>query len=191
MSAQLSQLHGATTYPGKALPLTLLPEETVLLAWETQSRAEELIVTTHRVRLSRRAIGWRWTSSVMLESLTACALDFRSRLVFIVLAVLSPIVGMGLTLGIAEWLPLICGIAFGVLFVVLYVRSRDQVVEFTAPGATIRVRSSGRSLDDVRQLVETVEAAKNARYVQHFSHGSIENALAQLAPMSSGSNITI
>jgi hypothetical protein len=176
MSAQLSQLHDATTYPGKALPLTLLPGEDVLLTWEMQSRAEELIVTTHRIRLSRRAIGWRWTSSMLLESLIACTLDFRSRLIFIVLAVLSPIVGMGWTLGIAEWLPLICSIGLGVLFVVLYVRSRDQVVEFTAPGTTIKVRSSGRSLDDVRQLVETVEAAKNARYIQRF-HSAAPNEL--------------
>jgi hypothetical protein len=176
VTAQLSQLHSATTYPGKTLPLTLLPDETVLLAWETQSGAEELIVTTHRIRLSRRAIGWRWTTSMLLESITVCMLEFRSRILFIVLAVLSLIGGMAVTPVADHWWPLIVGVLLGLLFAVLYVRSRDQVVAFMASGTTITVRSSGRSLDEVRQLVETVEAAKNARYTQRFHGGNLGEA---------------
>jgi hypothetical protein len=191
MTAQPSQLHGSTTYPGTTLPLTLLPGEDVLLTWETQSCAEELIVTTHRVRLSRRAMGWRWTRSIMLEAITACSLEFRSLIQFIVLAVLS-IVGGLLAAIVAEKLwPIIVGILVGLLFVVFYVRSRNQVLEFTAPGAAIKVQSSGRSLDEVRHLIETIAAAKNARYVQQLSRGSIENGLPQRAPMSSPSNTTI
>ncbi len=151
------------------MPLTLLSDENVLLAWETQSRAEELIVTTHRIRLSRRAIGWRWTTSMLLESLTSCTLEFRSRVVF-PWSILFAIGGIGL----------------GLLFGLLYVRSRDQVIEFTAPGATIKVRSSGRSLDDVRELVETVEAAKNARYIQRFARTSIAVTAPQPVAASSG-----
>jgi hypothetical protein len=182
MTTRPTQLYGAATYPGKALPLTLLPNETVLLAWETQSRAEELIVTTHRIRLSRRATGWRWTTSVMLESLTTCALDFRSRIVFVVLVVVSLLGGVAVALASNEPGFIIGGIIVGLLFVFLYVRSRVQVVAFTAPGTTITVRSSGRSLDEVRQLVETVEAAKNARYIQRFSPGSIGNPASQAGP---------
>jgi hypothetical protein len=66
------------------------------------------------------------------------------------------------------------------------VRSRDQVVEFTAPGTTIKVQSSSRSLDEVRQLVETVEAAKNARYVQRFPTGNIGLAVPQPVAATSG-----
>ena len=178
MNTLLAQSQGATSYPGKALPLTLLPAESVLLTWETQSRAEELIVTSHRIRLSRRATGWRWTTSVMLESLTACSLEFRSRILFIVLTVLSILGGLlGVALAGEPW-PVVVGMALAVLFVVLYVRSRDQVVAFTAPGTTITVRSSGRSLEEVRQLVETVEAAKNARYTQRFGGADREPAAA-------------
>ncbi len=189
MNAQLSQLHSPTTYPGKTLPLTLLSDENVLLAWETQSRAEELIVTTHRIRLSRRAIGWRWTTSMLLESLTSCTLEFRSRVVFIVLAAVSLMGGLlGATAAQWPWSILfaIGGIGLGLLFGLLYVRSRDQVIEFTAPGATIKVRSSGRSLDDVRELVETVEAAKNARYIQRFARTSIAVTAPQPVAASSG-----
>ncbi len=49
------------------------------------------------------------------------------------------------------------------LFVALYIRSRAQFIEFTAPGTVIKVHSSGRSLNEVRGLIETVESAKNAR----------------------------
>jgi len=55
------------------------------------------------------------------------------------------------------------GVVLALLFVALYIRSRAQFIEFTAPGTVIKVHSSGRSLYEVRGLIETVESAKNAR----------------------------
>lgn len=116
----------------------------------------------------------------MLDSITACSLEFRSRVVFIVLAVLSLIGGL---MFVADEPEVSIGcIVLGVVFAVLYAWTRGQVVEFTTSGATIKVGSSGRSLEEVRQLVETVEAAKNARYTQRFSHGSIGNSGSQSGP---------
>jgi hypothetical protein len=178
MTIQSSQLHGTTMYQGKTLPMTLLPGENVLLAWETQARREELIVTTHRVQHSRRAIGRRWKTNIMLDSITACSLEFCSCVLYIVLAVLAVIVGLGFAFDNGPG-PIIGGVVAGLVFVFLYRRSRDQVVEFTTAGATIKVGSSGRSLEEVRQLVETVEAAKNARYMQRLSPGCVAHTAVQ------------
>lgn len=40
MTTQSAQHQGTTMYKGKTLPMTLLPDENVLLAWETQSRGK-------------------------------------------------------------------------------------------------------------------------------------------------------
>jgi hypothetical protein len=175
MTMQSAQLHSTTTYKGKTLPLTLLPDENVLIVWETQGGAEELIATTHRVQVSRRSIGRRWKTNIMLDSITACSLEFRSKVAYIVLAVLAALFGGG-AVAADSLTAAAVGIGLAVLFTIKYVRSRGQVVEFTTSGATITVGSSGRSLNEVRRLVETVEGAKNARYIQRFAPASSTDA---------------
>jgi hypothetical protein len=172
MNSQPTQLHSTKTYKGKTLALTLLPDESVLLAWETQPRAEELIVTTHRVQVSQSGTGRRSKTNIMLESITACTLEFRSHVVLIILAVLLLAAGLVFVAAGEQQ-----GVGFalaglGVLFAILYARSRGQVVQFITAGAKIEVRCFGRSLNDVRRFVETVEAAKNARYIQNSSRGN-------------------
>lgn len=168
MTAQLTQTHVADTTSGKVFPLTLLPDETVLFAWDGLSPFEELAITTHRVRHSWRARGERTTISMLLDDVTSCTIDFRSRLIFIVWAVLSFIGGTIIGGIVADssapfaLVPFIGGIALASLFALLYTRSRAQRLKFTAAGAEINFSAAVHSLNDVQQLIETVEAAKYA-----------------------------
>lgn len=170
MTTEAAELYGTKTYKGKTLPLTLLPDESVLVAWETKRGAEELIVTTHRVQVSQRATGWRSKTNIMLESLSACTLEFRSHVVFIILAVLFLVAGLMFISDAPELT--VGGVVIGMLFAILYACTRGNELKFITSGAEIRVPSSGRSLNEVRHLIETVEAAKNARYNQLFSRSS-------------------
>src|SRR5690349_3860223 len=94
MATQSTQHQHATTYKSKTLPMTRLPDENVLVAWEGRSSAEELIVTTHRVQHSRRGIGRRSKTNIMLDSISSCSLEFRSRVRYIVFAVVAIILGL-------------------------------------------------------------------------------------------------
>jgi hypothetical protein len=61
---------------------------------------------------------------------------------------------------------LVAGLLIALLLAVLYIVRRRQVLEFTASGATMTMTTWRLGNLQAQQLLQTAEAAKNARYLR-------------------------
>ena len=90
----------------------------------------------------------------------------RSRLVFLVIAAL---IALGTVFLAADSYDattiLVVGGVIAILFVVFYFASRRQVIELASAGAAIRQDTAGMNLDTALTFIDTVEEAKNKRYL--------------------------
>jgi uncharacterized membrane protein (UPF0136 family) len=141
--------------------MNLMPDEKIL--WESKSK--NLVLTTHRVRSQSEAAGQSQIKSIMLEELASCSMTRASNPALLVLAALCAVLGLLGTAGGREPVFLIAGIVVGGIFVLAFFVSRHQHLSFASAGATIRVDTQGMKVENMRQIIDAAEAAKNVRYL--------------------------
>ena len=73
---------------------------------------------------------------------------------------------MGVILSFREggW-PVIVGALFALILVIAFFLSHEQRVAIASSGATISVNAQRWKLQEVRDLIDQIEAAKNVRHV--------------------------
>lgn len=137
-----------------------LPGERLLY----ESPTGKLKITTHRVRYERQSGSTATIKSIMLEEVASCSMIRKTYpwlLIFAAICFLG-----GLLLAFSGWM---AGLVFGLILAVIlgfaYLLSREQVVAIASGGTTIFVNTQVWASNDVRELIEKVEAAKNARYL--------------------------
>jgi hypothetical protein len=139
-----------------------LPDEKVLI----ESDNKTLILTTHRVRYDAIGKGGGWADrtelvSIMLEELAACAITRLSYPVLLLLALAC------LLLALVVEERAIIGVALAIFFVGGFFLSQRQVLLLIAAGGgKIQVNTGGMTLQAVRDFVDEVEKAKNARFLE-------------------------
>ena len=142
--------------------MKLMAEEKLLL----ESDDKELILTTHRVRLESESLGRARIVSIMLDQLASCAITRVSHPIFLILAGICFVVGaLFAANGRNNEGALIVGIVLPLIFVVIYLANRQQVLALASAGATINVNTQGMTLDAVKAFIDRTEVAKNARYL--------------------------
>jgi hypothetical protein len=124
-----------------------------------------LTLTTHRIRFETEKMGAGETKSIMLESLASCAITRRSHpvlLVFAAVLLLGGVLYQPSNIGIAYWqVGLVGSIFLGILFIV----TREQVLELASSGTTIRVQIDQIGYEDLSNFIDTIEASKNLRFL--------------------------
>ena len=142
--------------------MNLMPNESVLL----ESESKTLILTTHRVRYQLETFGNAAIRSIMLEELASCALVRSSNIIFLVLAGISFVLGLFVTVGANRMeSAFFFGAIFAGVFVIAYFSSRQQVLALASAGVTIVVNTQGMKLEVAKQFIERTEAAKNERFL--------------------------
>lgn len=141
--------------------VSLLPGERVLR--ESPSPVQ-LVLTTHRIRLERRSSGLAELTSIMLDELASCALTRTSQPILLVLAAACLVLGLIYTAGAGEGFVLLIGLIGGAIFGALYLGSRQQTLVLSSAGASIKANTKGMSFEAVQQIIDEIEAAKDARY---------------------------
>jgi hypothetical protein len=135
--------------------MTLFEGEQILL----RTKGDHLLVTTHRVRDESESE----FTSIMLEEVCSVRTTKTAHRWLLVLA--APLIALVAYSAVAfthhEISPTLAVIA-GVL-VVAYFVTRYSVVEVASAGARIRFEMS--RANEVAEFVDTVESAKNARYM--------------------------
>jgi hypothetical protein len=151
-------------------PMKSLPGERVLY----KAPGGRLIITTHRVRYERQSGGTTTIKGIMLEEVASCAMIRKTYPWLLIWAAFSALGGLllafsalgGLLLAFSAGVAgLMLGMVLALVLGLAYLLSREQVVAIASPGATIFLNLQGWSLHDARELIEQVEAAKNARYL--------------------------
>jgi hypothetical protein len=140
--------------------MRLLPGERVLF----ESECGRLKFTTHRIRYDRQGGGTGTIKSIMLEEIASCAMTRLTRPWLLILAALCVLAGLISSIqgGIGAF---VAGFVFGLVFAIAYLLGREQVVAIASAGATIHLNTKNWDLVELRDLLDRIEAAKNARYI--------------------------
>ncbi len=126
-----------------------------------EAEKKTLTITTHRVRHLGRA---GRIATVMLEAITSCEIAYVAHRVLLLLAAL--VLGAGFALNTPRnETPLILGIGAAVVFVIAYFGTRKQVVRVSSPSCHIDVALVEMNIENATQLMDTIEWAKNERYL--------------------------
>lgn len=132
----------------------------------TESLGKTLVLTSHRVRYKAESSAYSQLQSMMLEELASCALLRISNPILLVLAVLALLVGLGFAASEGEIAGAIVGVLVGGVLFLIHSQTRQEILSLDSAGTTIRTSTKGMTQAAVEELVEKIEAAKNARYLK-------------------------
>ncbi len=149
-----------------------IPGETVLFG----SPEADFMVTSHRIRANFKGWGQAHTISIMLEELCSSAVKYSSQPLLFPLAFFV-FLGGGLTTllvrppattfgSIIRFAPLCSGGVLAIGLVFLYFVTRHITLVFSSAGASIELDAMGMGLVTTEELIDTVEAAKDCRFLQ-------------------------
>jgi hypothetical protein len=136
----------------------LLPDERVLY----KSPKGRLEVTTHRLRYECQDLHREALISIMLEQVASCAMTRRTYPWLLVIAWLCAFAGL-LVGGLNDGVPAAVSVFFALGWGLAYLFSRGYVVVIASAGSSITVNVRGWTIEDVRELFDHIETAKNAR----------------------------
>ncbi len=149
-----------------------IPGETILYG----AVDADFVITSHRIRANSKSWGQAHLISIMLEELSSASLKYTSHPLLFVVAFFAFVAG-GITsvfthtpntnLGtLLKFAPLCTGGVVAVGLVLLYFITRQLVLVFASAGASITLDAMRLGLATTRDLIDTVEIAKNYRYFQ-------------------------
>ena len=132
---------------------------------QTLVQAGSLTVTTHRVRQEQISWGAARTIGIMLEDVSSCALLYRSYYGWLILAVIAVLGGLGGSSlirynSISAAIGLVAALVFAGLF---FLTRRQALLISSAGGLPIVYVLSGADRTQALQIIDTIEAAKDAR----------------------------
>lgn len=137
--------------------MNFLPEEEVLY----DNKNLGLTLTTHRVRAEWYLYGYYFLKSIMLEKVASVAI---TRVSYPSLLLLSVLFFMGCVAPVGGNGNLFLFLISLMLFIGYFITIRI-VVEIASCGAVIRINIPlGIDMKEVKQLIEILEDAKDARY---------------------------
>lgn len=136
----------------------LLPDEKVV----TTMDGESLVVTTCRVRSYGSTLGRSSMTSLMLEEIASCRVTAMTRPWLLVIAALATLGGLASTGNSSN--VLVIAVLIALVCVVAYFLTRRHFVAISSAAAAIHVDIGGATASDVRELIDAIELAKDARY---------------------------
>ena len=149
-----------------------IPGETILYG----SPEADFMVTSHRIRAIYKGWGQAHTISIMLEELCSSAVKYSSQPWLFVVAFFAFLGGGILTLfiqppggnlgSIIRFVPLCGGGVIVIGLVILYFITRHMTLVFASAGSTIVLDVMSLGLITTQELIDTVEIAKDYRYLQ-------------------------
>jgi hypothetical protein len=156
-----------------------LPGETILYS----STEAEFVVTTHRLRVDTKRWGQAQVTSIMLEELCSSELKYTSQPILFVYAFLSLLAGAFLTFLIywrgenvfkvehiqilLKLVPLSCGGVLALLQVIFYFITRRLTLVLSSAGSSIVLDALRLGVQTTKDIIDTIETAKNNRYYQY------------------------
>ena len=132
-------------------------------------------LTSHRLRHETKSD----VVSIMLDQLCSCGIVHRDH-AWMRVAAAACVVGAIAFQSYGN--ALIAGIVGALLLVVAYFVTRHQVLTFSSGGESINVKVTGAGLDKTVAFIDSVEAAKNNRYLLAAADRPPQAAAADAAP---------
>jgi hypothetical protein len=170
--------------------MKLLPGEHILY----EASGGIVKVTTHRIRYDWQESGTGVIKSIMLEEVASCTVTRQSSPWLSAVAAICVLGGLIAEAG-SERGALVGGLFLGAIFWIAYWLTRKQVITIASARATIFLNAKSWPLEEVRELLDLIEAAKNTRYLKEpIRSGIVEGPQAQqgqnLCPACGGRNLS-
>ena len=117
----------------------------------------ELTLTSHRICYEYSVWGTSHNKSILLEHITSCENKYTSQIGFIVLSVISLIVGIsiGTPLGVQ------IGFLSFIAFAIIYVLTRQNNIIISSPSTRIKVSVSGMEREKILEFIDLIEETIN------------------------------
>lgn len=151
----------------------LLPDETIL----DGSPEAGFVITSHRVRMDTQGRGHAQVTSMMLEELCSTELKYSSQPLLFALAALALVLGAtgayfaarqaGSGILSLLWVVPLCGsLLFAAGMVFIYFATRRMTLVLASAGNAIVLDALGLGVQRSKELIDTIEAAKDYRFMQ-------------------------
>jgi hypothetical protein len=151
----------------------ILPGETILYG----SPEAGFVITSHRIRIDSKSWGQAQVTSIMLEELCSAEVKYSSQPLLFVLAFLLLLLGGASTiwaytrqvsgiLSLLRLIPLCSGMLLALGLVFIYFMSRRLTLVLASAGASIVLDGMRLGMETTRQLIDTIESAKDYRFTQ-------------------------
>jgi subtilisin family serine protease len=139
-------------------PFLLLPHEEVLSTFAGTT----LVLTTHRVRSYGDALGRSSVTSIMLDQIASISMVSLSKPWLWIIGALL----MFGSLAAADqtdkgW---VAGVVVSIAFIAAYFITRRKVLSVASAAAAIAVDAAGASKETMHEIIDSIEAAQDARY---------------------------
>jgi hypothetical protein len=137
-----------------------------------ESDKKTLVLTTHRVRFNANTGGNSEIISIMLDAVSSCRLAstsipiafwFGAALIFFGVILIITL-GMSQAANNQMAFPVFL---LGIVFIVIYVVTRKQVLEIASASASIRVDARKMSRDEASRFIDAIEKARSGRMVRN------------------------
>jgi hypothetical protein len=123
----------------------------------------ELTLTTHRICYDYSVWGTSLNKSIALEHITSCENKNTSQIGYIALSILSLIIGFSIGN------PLSAGIGFlsFIVFAIIYVLTRQNIIIISSPSMRIKVSVSGMEREKILEFIDLVEESIHRKTAQN------------------------
>ena len=129
------------------------------------SPGKTIRVTTHRVRYESHGNSDTIIASIMLEEVASCAMVHRKYPWLLVLAAMNVLGGLVGAASTGAATLAIGGVGVGLILGVAFLLSQELIIAIASAGATISVRAKRMLIEDIWELIDQLEAAKNDRAI--------------------------
>lgn len=146
----------------------LLPNETILRTFSYQDwflREGTFIVTTHRVRKEETSIGKLKLQSIMLEQIASGMVGFISFPWLLLLAALSFLFGIVRAISAERFGEFASAVVVSLVLVIFFFLTRHRILVIKAPATSMEVEMRAMNAQDMKELLDEIEAAKNNRFL--------------------------
>ena len=135
-------------------------------------KREQVVLTTHRLRLTRTSHGSVSVTSIMLENLCSAECKYHSNIAWLIAGVFFLIASV--IAGIQVDAVGFYGIALAVFCLLAYILTRGGYMAFRSAGARIETIKTNIGIDRMLSFIDKVEAAQNRRYFINADNSVME-----------------
>lgn len=124
-----------------------------------ESDTGQFVLTSHRAKFFAQKWGRAVQTTILLEDLDSCDIEYRSKPIFIILGIIIFLVS--LMSRDSQYRTI--GIVLGIVFAAIFFFSRKSIIVLKSRSNKIALNTIGMKMDTIQEVINEVEKAKIQR----------------------------
>jgi hypothetical protein len=139
-------------------PKILLENESVILDLDNEN--EEFLLTSERVRHSKKGWGYNNLTSIQLKEISSISIYYRSYIIFIILALISGIYSLITFFNEGETRFITFSLSFSLLMIIIFFFTRKRIITINASNGKIEYLIKDNDKVGLPEIMDKIELAK-------------------------------